>query len=290
MFHEIAPAKFNRFLSVLGRRSDGFHLLELITTVLHDWPSLHDELTVETAPKLSLEIDGPASDGLPTDESNLVIKAWRALERESGKTLPAKIRLLKRIPSGAGLGGGSSDAAAALRAGNNLYQLSLPNTTLLRLAAGLGSDVPLFLLGGTVLGLDLGQRVIPMRDIPLPPMLIAYPALHVSTPSVYKAMSQRELPEACPCPSLGANEAPPWRNDLTDAALTVCPALAQLRDALTDAGGDPLLCGSGSCWAARFKSLTERDTAIKNLMAWHPEWILYIVAPFIANQLERSLN
>ena len=272
---EIAPAKFNRFLSVLGRRSDGFHLLELVTTVLHNWPSLYDELTTEIAPELSLEIGGPASSGLIPDDSNLVIKAWRALERESGKALPANIKLFKRIPNGAGLGGGSSDAAAALRAGNNLYQLGLPNPTLLRLAAGLGSDVPLFLLGGTALGLDLGQRVIPMRDIPLPPMLIAYPALHLSTLSVYKALSQNELPDNNPCPSLGANEAPPWRNDLTDAAMTVCPALSQVRDALTAVGGDPLLCGSGSCWAAKFTSLAERDTAIEKLMTRHPEWMFY---------------
>ena len=282
MAHETAPAKFNRFLSVLGRRSDGFHLLELVTTVLHDWPALHDELTVEIAPALSLEIIGPASSGLLPDDSNLVIKAWRALESEIGSELPARITLCKRIPNGAGLGGGSSDAAAALRAGNALYQLGLSSATLLRLASGLGSDVPLFLLGGTVLGLDLGQRVIPMRDIPLPPMLIAYPALCVSTPSVYKELSKTKLPVggfSGPCPSLGINEAPPWRNDLTDAALSVCPALAQVRDALNAAGGDPLLCGSGSCWAARFKSLAERDAALEKLSAQYPEWKLYIAFP-----------
>jgi 4-diphosphocytidyl-2-C-methyl-D-erythritol kinase len=284
VIRETAPAKFNRFLSVLGRRSDGFHLLELVTTVLHDWPSLHDELTVEAAPALSLEIIGPASCGLLPDDSNLVTRAWRALEREIGRELPARITLSKRIPHGAGLGGGSSDAAAALRAGNALYQLGLPSAALLRLAAGLGSDVPLFLLGGTVLGLDLGQRVIPMRNIPLPPMLIACPALHVSTSSVYKELSRSELPVgglrginglSGPCPSLGINEAPPWRNDLTNAALSVCPALAQVRDALSAVGGDPLLCGSGSCWAARFINLSERDAALEKLSVLHPEWTFY---------------
>jgi 4-diphosphocytidyl-2-C-methyl-D-erythritol kinase len=278
MIVETAPAKFNRFLAVLGQRRDGFHTLELITTVL-PWPSIFDELTAEASQEWALEIDGPAAGGLFADDSNLVARAWRLLERESGRPLPAKLRLHKRIPLGAGLGGGSSDAAAALRAGNALHRLGLSNSALLRMAAELGSDVPLFLLGGTVLGLDLGQRVLPLRDMPLPPMLIAYPGLHVSTASVYKAMGQNDLsnnaPCPAPCPSLGADEAPPWRNDLTDAAISVCPELRHVRDALKDAGGYPLLCGSGSCWAARFSSQADRDAALRRLSHDHPEWQFY---------------
>jgi 4-diphosphocytidyl-2-C-methyl-D-erythritol kinase len=274
MIVETAPAKFNRFLAVLGRRTDGFHTLELVTTVL-PWPSLFDELTAEASQEWALEIDGPAACGLLADDSNLVARAWRLLERESGRPLPAKLKLHKRIPHGAGLGGGSSDAAAGLRAGNALYRLGLSNSALLRLAAELGSDVPLFLLCGTVLGLDLGQRVLPMRDMPLPPMLIAYPGLHVSTASVYKALGQKDLSNNAPCPSLGAGEAPPWRNDLTDAAISVCPELRQVRDALRDAGGDPMLCGSGSCWAARFPSPADRDAALRRLSRDHPEWHFY---------------
>jgi 4-diphosphocytidyl-2-C-methyl-D-erythritol kinase len=272
MILETAPAKFNMFLSVLGRRPDGFHLLELVTNVLHDWPSLHDELSAEMAPSLSLAIEGPESKGLEADDSNLVIKAWRTLERESAKPLPAKLSLLKRIPSGAGIGGGSSDAAAALRAGNKLYQLGLPDSTLLRLAAELGSDVPLFILGGTVLGLDLGQRVFHLKDIPLPPILIACPGLHVSTPSVYKALTQDDISQNAPCPPLGVGEAPTWHNGLTVAALRVCPALAQVRDALASVDGSPLLCGSGSSWAAKFASDAERDAALHKLRALHPDW------------------
>lgn len=271
----VAPAKLNRFLSVMGKRSDGFHILELITTVLHDWQSLTDELTVEVAQETSLEIDGPASEGLQPDESNLVVRAWRALENESGRALPAKIKLFKRIPHGAGLGGGSSDAAAALRAGNNLYNLGLPDSVLLRIAAGSGSDVPLFLLGGTVFGFDLGQRVIPMQTITLPPILIVFPHIHVSTQAVYKAVTPQDYSSPTPCPGLGRGEAPPWRNDLTTAALRVCPALQHVRDAILEVGGDPLLCGSGSSWAARFTSIADRDTGLKKLTSQHPEWSFY---------------
>ncbi|MCL1893798.1 MAG: 4-(cytidine 5'-diphospho)-2-C-methyl-D-erythritol kinase [Holophagaceae bacterium] len=272
---EIAPAKFNRYLSVLGRRRDGFHLLELVTTVLHGWQALTDELTVEIADELSLEIEGPESNGLIPDESNLVIKAWRALEKESGKVLPAKINLYKRIPFGAGLGGGSSDAAAALRAGNSIYELGLPSATLLRLAADLGSDVPLFLLGGTVHGKDLGQKVSKIKDFPLPPMLIAFPHIHLSTTSVYKAVSLTDNINPAHCPALEIGEVPPWRNDLTRAALKICPALGPVRDVLQNVGGDPLLCGSGSSWAAKFPSIADRDSALEGLLAWHPEWSIY---------------
>jgi 4-diphosphocytidyl-2-C-methyl-D-erythritol kinase len=275
MILQHAPAKLNRFLSVLGRRSDGYHELELVTDVLDDWHSLTDELTVEHAAKLTLEINGPASEGLLSDDSNLAMKAWRLLESEAARPLPAKISLHKRIPHGAGLGGGSSDAAAALRAGNELHGLGLSDSKLLSLAACIGSDVPLFLLGRTVLGLDLGQRVIPMRDMPLQPMLIAYPGMRVATQSVYKALLPEETSGNDPCPSLAPGESPPWQNGLTAAALRVCPELSQVRDALIETGGDPLLCGSGSSWAAKYSSSQGRDAAIKKLEAEHPEWRIF---------------
>lgn len=261
-----APAKLNRFLAVLGRRPDGFHELELVSTVLEGVEGLTDVLEGEVAERLSLELHGPTATGLQVDESNLVLKAWRLLEQEAGKTLPARLRLEKRIPHGAGLGGGSSDAAAALKLGNALFQLSLPLSTLLALAAQLGSDVPLFLLGGTVLGLGRGERVHPLRALPLEPMLIVHPGLHVPTPSVYRALPEVGYPAPEPCPSLGEGFTPPWRNDLTAAALHVCPALADVRDALRETGGEALLCGSGACWAARYGTPEHRDEATAALV------------------------
>ena len=267
-----APAKLNRFLAVLGRRADGFHELELVTTVLEGVPDLTDTLTAEPAEVLSLEISGPTGAGLTADESNLVFRAWRLLEEAARRPLPAALHLEKRIPHGAGLGGGSSDAAAALRLGNRLFELGLDEASLLLLAARLGSDVPLFLLGGTVLGLGRGERVFPLRPVPLEPLLLVHPGLHVSTPSVYRALQDvgYPFPEALAAQPGGA--APPWRNDLTGAALWVCPPLAEVREALRDSGGEPLLCGSGSCWAARYRSVPDRQTAATALRADHPDW------------------
>lgn len=273
----LAPAKLNRFLAVLGRRADGFHELELVSTVLEGVAELTDTLEGEPAAELSLTITGPTGEGLVADESNLVIKAWRLLEDAAKRPLPAALRLHKRIPHGAGLGGGSSDAAAALRLGNRLFDLGLEDGFLLRQAARLGSDVPLFLLGGTVLGLDRGERVFPLRPVPLEPILLVHPGLYVGTPSVYRALQEvgYTFPEALASQPSGA--APPWRNDLTGAALWVCPPLAEVRDALRDTGGEPLLCGSGSCWAARYATATERDEAAATLRDTHPQWGTWVV-------------
>ncbi len=267
-----APAKLNRFLAVLGRRADGFHELELVTTVLEGVPDLTDTLSAEPASELSLTITGPTSEGLAADESNLVIRAWRLLEDAARRPLPAALRLEKHIPHGAGLGGGSSDAAAALRLGNRLFDLNLADAALLGMATRLGSDVPLFLLGGTVLGLGRGERVFPLRPVPLEPLLLVHPGLYVSTPSVYRALGDigYPFPEALASQPEGA--APPWRNDLTGAALWVCLPLAEVRDALRDTGGEPLLCGSGSCWAARYASAGDRDAASQRLERNHAAW------------------
>lgn len=272
-----APAKLNRFLAVLGRRADGFHELELVTTVLEGVADLTDVLEGEPSRALSFAITGPTGRGLAADESNLVIRAWRLLEAAAGRPLPAALCLEKRIPHGAGLGGGSSDAAAALRLGNRLFDLDLPEDVLLGMATRLGSDVPLFLLGGTVLGLGRGERVFPLRPVPLEPILLVHPGLHVSTPSVYRALQDVGYPFPEALASQPAGAAPPWRNDLAGAALWVCPPLAEVRDALRDSGGEPLLCGSGSCWAARYASVQARDAAAEGISREHRPWRLWRV-------------
>ncbi|MBL0313718.1 MAG: 4-(cytidine 5'-diphospho)-2-C-methyl-D-erythritol kinase [Holophagaceae bacterium] len=267
-----APAKFNRYLGILGRRADGFHELEIVTTVLDGVEELTDTLQAEPAETMSLTISGPMSDGLAVDGSNLVIQAWRLLEQEAGRALPTALHLEKRIPHGGGLGGGSSDAAAALKLGNELFNLGLPQTALLHLAARLGSDVPLFIMGGSVLGLGKGERVFPLRDIPLEPILIVHPGLHVGTPSVYRALPSVGYPFPEALPSLANSQAPPWRNDLTGAAVYVCPLLSEVRQALVESGGEPLLCGSGSCWAARYGTTKERNQAANALGMANPSW------------------
>ncbi|MDP2875836.1 MAG: hypothetical protein Q8O00_06595, partial [Holophaga sp.] len=186
-----------------------------------------------------------------------------------------RLQLEKRIPHGAGLGGGSSDAATALKLGNALYDLGIAQSRLLVLAAALGSDVPLFLLGGTVLGLGRGDRVYPLRSVALEPILLVHPGLFVATPSVYRAIATVGHPMPDCCPSLPEGGSPPWRNDLTGAAIWVCPPLADVRLALLESGGEPLLCGSGSCWAARYDSIENRSVAAIQIQQANPTWGLW---------------
>jgi 4-diphosphocytidyl-2-C-methyl-D-erythritol kinase len=267
-----APAKLNRFLAIIGKRHDGYHNLELITTVLEGVLGLTDTLEAESDSKTSLEINGPQSAELAADDNNLVLRAWRSLELTVNRSLPAKIKLYKRIPHGAGLGGGSSDAAAALKLCNKLFKLALTTSQLLTIGSTLGSDVPLFILGGTVLGIDRGDRVFPLIDLPLEPMLIIYPNLHLETAKVYEAITKVGYQNTAPCSSFARNMTPPWRNDLTEAAIWTCPLLNEVRREILNSNGEPLLCGSGSCWAARYHDNHSRDNAYKLIMELHPNW------------------
>lgn len=267
-----APAKLNRYLGVLGRRPDGFHEVELVTTVLAHVPELCDTLAWEPYHRLELRLEGPTSEGLVADESNLVLKAWRLVESYVGRPCPARLILHKRIPHGAGLGGGSSDAAAALKLANQCLALELPEEVLLAFAAELGSDVPLFLLGGTVHGTGRGEKVRALEAPPLPPTLIAHPRIHQPTAGIFGALARTGLPGTCALPDPAQA---PWRNDLEPPALVVQPAMAGVRAALAATGGEPLLCGSGSAWAARYPSLEAREGAIAQLTEQHPAWGLW---------------
>ena len=123
-----------------------------------------------------------------------------------------------------------------------------------------------------MLGLGRGERVFPLRPLPLEPILLVHPGLYVGTPSVFKSIGRVGYPFPSPCPSLAGGELPPWRNDLTGAAIWVCPALAEVRAALAETGGEPLLCGSGSCWAARYPDPAARDAAFETLRSTWTCW------------------
>lgn len=267
-----APAKLNRFLAILGKRADGYHNLELISTILTQVTDLTDILTAVPDITTSLHISGPQANGLTANDDNLVLRAWQLLESTVKRPLPAQIHLHKKIPHGAGLGGGSSDAAAALKLGNKLFKLKLSTSCLLTLGAQLGSDVPMFIVGGTVLSLDRGNRVFPLINIPLEPIIIIYPNLHVSTAKVYSSLASVGYPSIKPCCSLSKAMKPDWRNDLTDAAIWLCPDVNEVRKTIIESGGEPLLCGSGSCWAARYKNNDLLNKAHNWLTSNYPIW------------------
>ncbi|MFC7337226.1 4-(cytidine 5'-diphospho)-2-C-methyl-D-erythritol kinase [Haloferula chungangensis] len=184
-----APAKLNLSLRVLKRRDDGFHEIESLMVRL---PGLHDRLSFRRA-----EEDGFTCnrEGLPLDESNLVIKALSVFRRETRMSTPLAIHLEKVVPHGAGLGGGSSDAAATLSALDRIHGTGLGHDRLCRMAAEIGSDVPFFLGSSVARVGGRGERVEQAADLPRIPVLLLKPDFGVSTPDAYKGWKDsKELP------------------------------------------------------------------------------------------------
>lgn len=181
-----AYAKINLCLEVLGRRRDGYHN---VTTVLQT-VDLHDILTYEVAETLSLRCSDPALE----TEDNLVLRAARLLQRVTGQTAGASIHLEKRIPVGAGLGGGSSDAAATLVALSSLWGLQMTEANLQNLGAALGSDVPFFLVGGTAVAEGRGEMVTPLPPLAPHWAVIVVPSLQLpdKTSLMYSRLTPRE--------------------------------------------------------------------------------------------------
>lgn len=211
----LARAKLTRSLRVTSVRADGYHLIdaEMVTLALAD--------ALDFADGDALTIDGPAAAGVPAADDNLVARALRAVGRR------AAVRLHKAIPAGAGLGGGSADAAAVLR---------WAGCADLAVAARLGADVPFCLVGGRARVTGVGEVVEPLAFEERAYTLLV-PPFGVSTPSVYRAWDEMGGP---------TGEGP---NDLEPAALRVEPRLARWRDELAGATGrTPVLAGSGSTW------------------------------------------
>jgi 4-diphosphocytidyl-2-C-methyl-D-erythritol kinase len=195
-----SPAKINLWLSILGKRDDGFHEVETRLCKV----AVADTVVVELAGRGSTVDLTCSQQGIPLDESNLATKAVRAFEVRTGQTHAWRIHLEKKIPSGAGLGGGSSNAAAVLRAVNELAGNPLVLADLLEIAGGIGADVPCFLLDAPAAdGTGRGEQVTPV-DFPWQlPLVLIKPAFPVPTPWAYQRWAQsQELPGILYAPQL----------------------------------------------------------------------------------------
>lgn len=245
-----APAKITLGLRVTGVLPDGYHALDALVVAV-DAPA--DEVEVRVVPggdAVTAEVHGPAADGVPTDDANLAVRAARAL-------LPpgtgARLVLTKRIPPGAGLGGGSADAAAVLRALRGTLALDAARVD--EVAAGLGADVPVCLRGGVNRMEGRGEVLTPCAGGPPLHLVVAVPPFGCSTPAVYRAWDALGGPTARRTVDAPAGWssvwAPVWANDLEPAAEVVAPDLGAFRTEVERACGVPaLLAGSGSAYVA----------------------------------------
>src|SRR5437667_6742189 len=187
-----AFAKINLRLDILGKRADGFHELRTVFQTI----SLHDELQLRSSPRpgIALRIEGNQPLSAEPAEKNLVHRAVDALRNELKIRGGVEINLKKTIPAGRGLGGGSSDAAAALLGYLRLTKKKLAPARLLEVASSLGADVPFFLLGGRALGVNKGDEIYPLPDIPKLHVLVISPKeIHVPTPDAYRWLEAKAL-------------------------------------------------------------------------------------------------
>lgn len=244
-----APAKLNLFLHLVGRRADGYHLLQSLF-VLIDWcDSLHIELRSDG--RLARHDLGAK---LPADD--LCLRAARALQVASGSTLGADISIDKQIPWGAGLGGGSSDAATTLLALNRLWQLHLPLTRLLEIGLQLGADVPFFIGGSNALVEGIGERISPMTVSPQWLMVLKPPSC-IETRAVFNSpLLNRDGRPAILAGLSGDSDAiktliEAGRNDLQSAAQAESAEVAEAANLLRRQFGNGTMTGSGSAVFAR---------------------------------------
>ena len=244
-----APAKLNLGLHVLRKRPDGFHDLASAFVPI-GWA---DAVTATDGPALSLTCSDPA---LPTDGGNLVLQAARALAEHAGHRGGAALHLDKRVPYGAGLGSGSSDAAATLRLLSGLWGLGTPEAELARLALGLGSDVPFFLVGAPALATGRGEVLAPITGADGAPwrcpfwLVVAVPPVHVPTARAYGLVAPRAAGRPDLAGALVSDDLARWRAELTNdfqaPVEAAFPGVAAARRALEDAGaGYASLSGSG---------------------------------------------
>jgi len=241
-------AKINLALAVLGKRPDGFHEIRTVYQTI----DLHDEIEFHGSSALQLECEN-----LPgvAPEQNLVWKAALALARSTNYPGGARIVLRKRIPAGAGLGGGSSNAAATLMGLCRFWNLELRPSELLPLAAGLGSDVSFFLRGGTSLGIGRGEEIYPLPSVAPAHLAVVYPGVHVSTAEAYRRLSLEltsheaatKIQAFCGRLCDGSNYLAGIFNDFEASILPAYPAIREAKSFLTDRGAvAAMLSGSGS--------------------------------------------
>ena len=272
---EHAPAKVNLALHVTGRRADGYHLLDTLVV----FTEAGDRVSVATATQDSFTIDGPFAGLLDDAADNLVLRARDLLRRIYDGLPPVAITLEKNLPVASGIGGGSSDAAATLRALVRLWDLDLSTEALATAGLALGADLPMCLHARPLIARGIGEEIELVEGFAPLVMVLANPGIAVSTPAIFRALASRDNP---PLPVLpGPQALPAWladtRNDLETPAQALAPEIGEVLSALT-ANGAALarMSGSGATCFGLFASRDEAKAAASAIALRHPSW--YVTA------------
>lgn len=273
--HIHSPAKINLSLRVVGKRADGYHLLQMVMVPL----AFGDELEVTTHPA-STSLSGQyVSDGIalstnettvPLDEHHLCIRAARAMRVAVKRDDSIAVHLIKRIPVGGGLGGGSSNAGAVLRALNCLWALDWTPAQLADIGVRLGADVPFFCSDGPAWVEGIGEKMTPLPALPPLWILLVNPGLHVSTPEIFRALDFKltlPIDDATQPPALRdwAAIVGTLHNDLEPVTMAKYPVIGTIKQRLQSLGAAALMSGSGATVFGLFPTQPARDLAAAQL-------------------------
>ena len=272
-----APVKINLYLHITGRREDGYHEVDTLIA----FTDFGDEITAEASDTLKISADGPFAAELPEGEDNLVIRAIDALRQSAGEITSAHITLSKHIPLAAGVGGGSADAAAAMWAVSRLWNLDTDKPVdLFAVGRPLGADVPACLYRRPAYASGIGQDLVAAPTLPEAGVLLVNPGVKLATPSVFKARTGGFSPDTSD-PTADLQTVPKLvsfledrANDLTDAAIKLCPAVEDVLYALERTPGCRLarMSGSGATCFGIFDDRAAAEAALDALEAPDHWW------------------
>lgn len=258
-----APAKVNVYLKVVGRRSNGYHDLEMVMVPL----TLADEITLTSIPSgVEFHLKGDGDSGM-RGEKNLACRAANMIRESCGRRDGVRIELAKNVPVAAGLGGGSSDAAAVLKGLNKLWNLDLMAEDLAKLGVALGADVPFFCYGAPSFVEGIGDRVTPYDSFPNISFLLVNPGFGVSTPWVYQQYDLELTPKDAgarvrPHFQLFSEVSASLHNDLEAVTIKAFPEISKIKDVLIELGAaGALMSGSGPTVFGVFEEGSSRDRA-----------------------------
>ncbi|WP_252927482.1 4-(cytidine 5'-diphospho)-2-C-methyl-D-erythritol kinase [Aliihoeflea sp. 40Bstr573] len=277
-----APAKINLALHVTGRRPDGYHLLDSLVV----FTRFGDELEIAPAAADSFEVEGPFAKGIPTDGSNLVIKARDAFRQVYGNGAALALRLAKNLPPASGIGGGSSDAAACLagmaRAGDDLAGIGLR----------LGADLPMCLAAEPLRARGIGELIDPLPDFPALSLVLANPGVEVPTSEIFRRLSS---PDNAPLPGLPQSDVVAWlratRNDLQEPAIAYAPQIGECLRMLERSGAAfTRMSGSGATCFGVFTDFDAASRAAERMRAENGSWFVTATQSHASGTFRRRIE
>ncbi len=285
-----APAKINLYLHVIGKRADGYHLLDSLVT----FASIHDIIMIEPANKLTMINQGQFSEGLTITVDNLVMQAAEKLQKLTNISDGAKITLTKNLPISSGIGGGSADAAATIKGLIRHWGINPNPRDLSNLAIGLGADVPICLFGQAAFIGGKGEQIDPVWALPEAPIVLVNPRIGVSTPAIFKAHKDKFSPanrfDTTPTTleKLINLLKEGRRNDLMESAIQLEPTIGDVLHQIKMTSGCKLarMSGSGATCFGFYHTQSEANMAAEVIRNTRPKW--WVVATRMINNI-RSL-